>query len=71
LRNESDRDSRNVVNGAVRGLRVLEFGKKNIFVLTGMIVRSRTPDVVLVANHRPAIRNTRIAAQASRTIGLQ
>jgi hypothetical protein len=49
----------------------LEFGKKNIFVLTGMIVRSRTPDVVLVANHRPAIRNTRIAAQASRTIGLR
>jgi hypothetical protein len=49
----------------------LNFCKKNIFVLTGMFARSRAASVALVANHRPAIRNTRIAIDTSRAIGLR
>jgi hypothetical protein len=40
-------------------------------MLTGMIVRSRASDGVLVANHRKAIRNTRMALKTSRTISLR
>jgi hypothetical protein len=70
-RDESARERHNVVNGAVRGLRVANFGKKNIFMHTGMIVRSHAPDVALVANHCPAIRNTRIASRATCAIALR
>jgi hypothetical protein len=47
------RESRGVVNRAVRGLRVLSFGKQNIFMLTGMIVRSCAPDVASCCESSP------------------
>ena len=71
LRDESARESRNVVNGGDRGLRVVNFGKKNIFMLTGMIARSLAPNAIVVANHRAAIRNTRRALRVSHAIGLR
>jgi hypothetical protein len=49
----------------------LRFGKKNIFVLTGMIAGMRAPNLTLVANHRRAIRNTRVTSRASQAIGLR
>ena len=70
-RHQRERGQHNVVNGAVRGLRVANFGKKNIFVHTGMIARSRVRDVALVANQRPSIRNTRITLRASCAIALR
>jgi hypothetical protein len=39
-RGKSARELRDVVNSGVRGLRVAGFGKKNIFMLTSMFVRS-------------------------------
>jgi hypothetical protein len=68
---ESARESRNVVNGTVRGLRVANFGKKNIFMLTGMFARSRAPNAIVVANHRASIRNTHSTLRASHAIGLR
>jgi len=70
-RDESARESRNVVNGGDHGLRVVNFGKKNIFMLTGMIARSLAPNAIVVANHRAAIRNTRRALRVSHAIGLR
>jgi hypothetical protein len=67
---ESAREWRDVVNVAVRGLRVLDFGKEKIFVLTGMIARSRAPNVTLVANHRRPIRNSHAAPCASQAVAL-
>jgi hypothetical protein len=49
----------------------LRFGKKNIFVLTGMFAGMRASNVALVANHRRAIRNTRATSRASQAIGLR
>jgi hypothetical protein len=42
---------------------------KKFFVFTGKIARSRALNVTVVANHRPAIRNTHVASLTSRAIG--
>ena len=70
-RDESVREGRNVVNDAVRGLRVVNFGKEIIFVCNGMIARSRAPSITAVANHHPSIRNTSITPRASHATGLR
>ena len=64
-RDESAREHDNVVNGSIRGLRVANFGKKNIFVLTGMFAGSRASDVAVLANHRRSIRKTRARRERS------
>jgi hypothetical protein len=49
----------------------VNFGNENIFVFTGVVAPSRTPNVTAVANHRSSIRNTNITLRASRAIGLR
>jgi hypothetical protein len=49
----------------------LRFGKENIFMLTGMIAGMREPNLALVANHRRAIRNTRVTSRASQAMSLR
>jgi hypothetical protein len=49
----------------------VNFGKKKIFVLTGMFARSPASDVAVVANHRLSIRNTRLTSRAPPMIALR
>ena len=71
LRDEVQREARNVVNGAVRGLRVGNFARK-IFSCSPACSLGRTRrNVAVVANHRPSIRNTHITSHVSRMIVLR
>jgi len=44
---------------------------KKFFVFTGKIARSLALNVAVVANHRPAIRNTRVASLTSYAIDVR
>jgi hypothetical protein len=60
-RDESACELRNVVNGAIADSESRIFARKIFFVRTGMFARSRAPTAIVVANHRPSIRNSHSA----------
>jgi hypothetical protein len=71
LRDDVEREARNVVNGAAHGLRVANFARK-IFSCSPACSLGRTRrNVTVVANHRRSIRNTSIGLRVSRMIVLR
>ena len=63
LRDDVEREARNVVNGAAHGLRVANFARKIFSCSPACSLGGTHPNVTAVANHRPSIRKTNITSR--------